>query len=95
MKKQYSKSYKMGVFTISPKHSVYYEKCLFTRLGKKVKVIESNAFWLKGTIKGKEYVWLDTGNYIGSNYPHNLDIDWKRSREYEQKLNKKSKAKTV
>jgi len=52
---------------------------LFTKSGKKVTVVNLNASWLVGKIGKSIYTWFDTGNYIGSNCPHPLDIDWKKS----------------
>lgn len=75
----------MGIFTIRPKNMVYYRQRLYTKDGQIVTVMSTPAFWIKGKIKGVEYTWFDTGNYIGSNSPHPLDIDWNRrkAKKYE------------
>jgi hypothetical protein len=53
-------------------------KVLFTRDGRKVIFTGKLGNYLKGTIGKRNFTWQYTGNYIGSNYPHGLDINWKR-----------------
>ncbi len=63
---------------IQPKNKPNPRKIYYTRSGKKISGLKnsSTGFWLKGKINGIEETWHDTGNYIGSNYPHDLDIIW-------------------
>jgi hypothetical protein len=58
-----------------------------TRDNSWVKVTECTWCYIKGHIlkdskwSRKEYFWLDTGNYIGSNYPHKWDIQKRKTFE--------------
>ena len=77
--KKYSKNVKVGMLTIRPARRVYIGQHLFTIDGRKVSVTNCNAYWIYGKIGKVEFTWFDTGNFIGSNTPHELDIDWKTS----------------
>jgi hypothetical protein len=59
-------------------------RILWTKNGQKVKVTSVDCYWIKGTIKGKEVLWFDTGNFIGSSCPHPKDIDWKTTWDKER-----------
>ncbi len=50
----------------------------FTKDGRKIRSMYFDGHWIRGKIGKRNFVWQYTGNYIGSNYPHCLDIDWKR-----------------
>jgi hypothetical protein len=79
MRKKYSSTSKVGIITLRASKRVYVGQTLFTRDGRRVTVTNSNPYWLYGKIGIDEFTWFDTGNFIGSNCPHELDIDWTQS----------------
>ena len=83
----------MSVFPLKPSKKLPDNWVLFTKSGLRVKVFAANPWSIQGTIKGENYHWFDTGNYIGSNYPHPLDIDWEHSwNNYKKWKQRKEKA---
>lgn len=70
-------------YVLRPARRVPIDGILRTRSGRQVRVTSHNAFAIMGMVryKGKrqEIHWFDTGNHIGSNFPHSLDIDWKET----------------
>ena len=83
------------MFALRPARKVPPNWVLFTRKGLKIKVFRADAYWIEGTIKGKDYHWFDTGNFIGSDCPHSLDVDWKHSWDnYKRWKRRKEKSNT-
>lgn len=76
MKREYTKNVRSGILTLRPARRFFVGQRLKTVDNRIATVTATNVYFLKCKIKGKEYSYPDTGNYIGSRCPHVLDVSW-------------------